>query len=103
MVSRLLRPFLKKKEPVKSSNGLKIAIIGYYVSEILDKKSFTEGHIEYAYRMLKLKRPTHLRQIIINEKNKRDLFEQDEDGSEVWKLTRTGEIYVSDQLPEQSE
>jgi hypothetical protein len=49
--------------------------------------------------MLSLKRPGHLRQIMINEKNERDLFEPDAEDKNQWHLTRSGKIFVSDQLP----
>lgn len=94
-----LSKFMEEKNP-GTANGNIIAVIGYYITDILGNGRFTEGQIEYAYKMLKLKRPAHLRQIMINEKNKRDLFEVDGEDSTQWGLTRTGEIYVSDVLPE---
>lgn len=94
-----LEKFMEEKKP-GTGNGNIIAVIGFYITDFLDNDSFTEGQIEYAYKMLKLKRPAHLRQIMINEKNKRDLFEADAEDSSLWSLTRTGEIYVSDLLPE---
>lgn len=94
-----LSVFIEDKNP-GTGNGNIIAVIGYYLTDILGNDNFTEGQIEYAYKMLKLKRPAHLHQIMINEKNKRDLFEPDPEDSSIWTLTRTGEIYVSDLLPE---
>ena len=92
-----LEDFIKEKNPGRP-NAEKIAVIGYYISEILGADKFSEGQIEYAYKMLKYKRPEHLRQIIINAKNEKDWFEPvDENG--VWALTRTGDIFVSDELP----
>lgn len=94
-----LSAFMEEKKP-GTGNGNIIAVMGFYITDLLGNDNFTEGQIEYAYKMLKLKRPAHLRQIMINEKNKRDLFEADAEDSTLWNLTRTGEIYVSDLLPE---
>lgn len=92
-----LDDFLAEKSPGRS-NSEKIVTIGYYISELLGEGQFAEGQIEYAYKMLKYKRPTHLHQIMINAKNDKDWFEQtDEAGT--WKLTRSGDIFVSDELP----
>jgi len=94
-----LTKFMEEKHP-GTGNGNIIAVMGFYITDLLGNDNFNEGQIEYAYKMLKLKRPGHLRQIMINEKNKRDLFEADAEDSTRWSLTRTGEIYVSDLLPE---
>ena len=93
-----LKEFLEEKEPGKSTGNI-IAVIAYFIVHIRKNNFFTEGNIDYAYRTLRLKkRPKHLRQIIINNKNQRDLFEEgDEDGH--WLLTRTGEIFVEEELP----
>ena len=94
-----LEDFMDAKKP-GSANGCKIAAIGYYITEFLENESFTEGQIEYAYRMLKLKRPAHLHQIMINTKNKKDWYEPVQDGeTNAWQMTRSGEIYVADELP----
>jgi len=93
-----LQALLEEKKP-GSANGEKIAVIGYYITELLGSPSFSEGQIEYAYKMLKFPRPTHLHQIIINVKNQNDWFEQVKDSSTCWTLTRSGEIFVSDALP----
>ena len=96
-----LKSFFDEKKPGKA-NGDRIAAIGYYITELLGNKTFSEGQIEYAYKMLKLDRPGHLHQIMLNNKSEKDYYEQtDENGN--WSLTRTGEIYVSDQLPAASE
>lgn len=96
-----LEDFLKEKKP--KSAGDVIAVIGYYLTQMKGASSFSEGNIDYAYRTLQLKgRPKHLHQIIINNKNQKDLFEQaGEDGT--WTLTRAGEIYVDEKLPTQDE
>lgn len=95
--TRSLEDFIKEKKPGRP-NAEKMLVIGYYISEVLGAKKFSEGQIEYAYKMLKYKRPEHLHQIMINAKNEKDWFEPvDENG--VWALTRTGDIFVSDDLP----
>lgn len=93
-----LKAFMDEKKP-GTKNGNIIVVIGYYLTEILGEKFFTLGQIEYAYKMLSLKRPGHLRQIMINEKNERDLYEPDAEDKSKWNLTRSGELFVSDQLP----
>ncbi|WP_041363790.1 hypothetical protein [Methylomonas methanica] len=90
---------MEEKKPGKG-NGNIIAVIGHYITEKLGEEHFSEGQVEYAYKMLNIKRPNHLRQIMINEKNKRDLFEPNAEDATKWQLTRAGEIFVSDQLPE---
>lgn len=94
-----LEAYIEEKKP-GTGNGNIIAVIGHYITEKLNEDSFSEGQIEYAYKMLKIKRPNHLRQIMINEKNKRDLFEPNAEDNTKWHLTRAGEIFVSDMLPE---
>lgn len=97
-----LEDFLVQKQPGEAA-GNRIVVIAYYIIELLKVSTFTEGNIEYAYKTLNLKnRPTHLRQIIINLKNERDWFEQDE-ASGTWRLTRSGEIFVSEKLPLKNE
>ena len=96
-----LEDFLKEKKP--RSAGDVIAVIGYYLTQMKGASTFSEGNIDYAYRTLQLKgRPKHLHQIIINNKNQKDLFEPaGDDGT--WMLTRAGEIYVDEKLPAKDE
>jgi hypothetical protein len=94
-----LKDFLDEKKPGENTGNV-IATIAYYIICMRKKPSFTEGNIDYAYRTVPIKgRPKHLRQIIINNKNQRDLFEEADE--ENWKLTRTGEIFVEEELPPQ--
>ena len=93
-----LSDFMNEKKP-GTSNGNIIAVVGYYITELLGNETFSEGQLEYAYKMLKLTRPKHLHQIMINEKNRNDYYEPDSENNTLWRLTRTGEIFVSDQLP----
>ncbi len=97
-----LEAFLNEKNPGKA-NGEKIVCIGFYITEILKIPVFTEGNIEYAYKMLKYSRPNHLHQIMLNTKSENDWFEQDSEISTSWKLTRSGEIFVSESLPKKTD
>lgn len=97
-----LQEFLDKKKP-GTANGPRIAVIGYYITEILGQDGFSEGQVEYAYKMLGLKRPNHLHQIMINNKNEKDYYEAKEGEESNWQLTRTGEIFVADNLPGNAE
>jgi len=93
-----LEDFLKEKNPGKTTANI-IAVIGYYITVLKGSPTFTEGNVDYAYRTLSISgRPAYLRQIMINAKNKQDFFEPAE-GDGVWKLTRTGEIFVDEKLP----
>ncbi|QQX76398.1 MULTISPECIES: hypothetical protein [Aequorivita] len=96
--------FLSKCPGADSNTGNKIAAIGYYIQFVRKLPYFTEGNVEFAYRILDLKgRPKFMRQIIINNKNTRDLFEPVEGVSGAWKLTRAAEIFVDEDLPTKSE
>ena len=46
-----LKDFFAEKKPGKA-NGPLIAVIGYYITEVLGDQSFSEGQVEYAYKML---------------------------------------------------
>lgn len=93
-----LSEFIDQKKP-GTANGPIIAVIGYYITELLGMEYFSEGQVEYAYKMLKIKRPNNLHQIMLNEKNRKDFFEPNPDDQSHWALTRGGEIFVSDNLP----
>lgn len=97
-----LEDFLEEKKP-GTANGPRIAVIGYYITEILGQDTFSEGQVEYAYKMLGVKRPNHLHQIMINNKNEKDYYESIEGNESSWQLTRSGEIFVADNLPSASE
>jgi len=97
-----INEFWEQKRPSKATGDI-VAVIGYYVQVIRGSEGFTEGNIDFAYRILNLKgRPKHLRQILINNKNRKDLFEEVEGKEGTWKLTRGGEIFVEEQLPSKS-
>lgn len=74
--------------------------IGYYITKINYQEYFTEGNIDYAYRILNLGgKPVHLKQIIYNLKNDRIWFKKVIDGGITgWRLTRQAEIYVEEKL-----
>lgn len=97
-----LSEFIEQKKPGKA-NGPIIAVIGYYITELLGMDFFSEGQVEYAYKILKIKRPNNLHQIMLNEKNRKDFFEPNPDDQSHWALTRSGEIFVSDSLPVKNE
>ncbi len=98
--SPTLEEFINQKSPGKTA-GKVIVVIAYYMQQIKNLPTFTEGNIEYAYKILSLpSRPIYIRQIIINMKNKNQWFEESEDGLS-WKLTRVGEVFVKEKLPSQ--
>lgn len=95
---KTLKQLFDEKKPGKSTTD-RIVTIGFYLNYILKKTSFTDGNIDYAYRVLKLdRRPRHLRQVITNIKNENALIEVG-DVDKSWRLSRNGEIYVEEDLP----
>lgn len=93
-----LEAFFASKSPGKDT-GERIAVIGYYLTKVLGHESFSEGQIDYAYRELELKgKPIFLRQIILNNKNQKAIFEEAAD-TKNWVLSRKGEILVDEKLP----
>lgn len=97
-----LEKFMEEKSP-GTANDQRVAVIGYYLTELLGNEYFTEGQVEYAYKMLKLARPGNLHQILLNAKNRKDFFESHPDDNYKWALTRGCEIFVSDKLPIENE
>lgn len=98
-----LKAFFDEKK-VGKNNGERIAVIGYYITEVLGNEHFTEGQIEYSYKILGLDRPGHLHQIMLNNKTQKDYYEQAEGGELThWVMTRGGDIFVADELPKNSE
>lgn len=96
-----LKEFFEQKKPGKSASK-RILAVGYYVTHYANQEEFSEGNIEYAYKALNLTgRPAHLHQIIINQKNEKGWFDE---GSitDNWKISRIGEIFVDEHLPEKS-
>jgi len=95
-----LESFFVEKKP-GSSNAEKIVVIAYYITELMGMDSFSDGQIEFAFKMLKIKRPTHLRQIITNAKNSNDWFDKFDESLD-WELTRGDELFVNDELPREN-
>ncbi|MEP3836930.1 MAG: zinc ribbon domain-containing protein [Algibacter sp.] len=87
-----LEKFLESIGNPKSTNE-RILAIGYYISEICGTNSFSDGNVDFAYKVLKLdNRPTLLRQTIANVKN-RDFWIEKAEGKS-WKLSRIGELHI---------
>jgi hypothetical protein len=95
-----LEDFFSRKKP-GLGNPNRIVTIAYYITKINHQEYFTEGNIDYAYRILNLSgKPVHLKQVIINLKNDRIWFQKVLDGGTAgWRLTRQAEIYVEEKLP----
>jgi hypothetical protein len=94
-----LKEFFDQKKPGKNA-GKRIAVISYYMKQIKNIPIFTEGNIDYAYKTLSLtERPVHIYQIIVNNKNTNGWFDEAKDDNG-WVLTRPGEIFVEEKLPE---
>lgn len=87
-----LEKFLESIGSPKSTNEIVLAI-GYYIIEICGSSSFSDGNVDFAYKVLKLdNRPTLLRQTISNVKN-RDFWIEKAEGKS-WKLSRIGELHI---------
>ncbi|QNF35115.1 zinc ribbon domain-containing protein [Adhaeribacter swui] len=95
-----LESFFREKNP-GYGNPNRIVTIAYYITKLNHQEYFTEGNIDFAYRILNLGgKPAHLKQIIINLKNERIWFQKILDQSvNGWKLTRQAELFVEEKLP----
>lgn len=90
-----LEDFFAEKKPGSTSRE-RILVIAYYIKNILEVDSFSDGNVEYAYKALSLKnKPIHLRQVITNIKN--DQLEIDSVGAN-WVISRIGEKFVDEKL-----
>lgn len=98
-----LEEFFSQKQP-GNGNPNRIVAIAYYITKVNHQEYFTEGNIDYAYRILNLAgKPAHLKQIIVNLKNDRIWFQKVIDRTTSgWKLTRQGEIYVEEKMKSDS-
>jgi len=96
-----LENFFKEKAP-GDNTGFRILVIAYYITRTNGSEYFTDGNIEYAYRALNLNaRPNFLYQTIINLAKDKVWFEKlDIKEKNAWKLSRIGESFVEDKLPE---
>jgi len=95
-----LENFFNRKKPGTSTPNRLVAM-GYYITKINGQDYFTEGHIDFAYRLLNLSgKPIHLTQVITNLKNEKVWFQRIKQGDiSGWRLTRQAEIYVEEKLP----
>lgn len=95
-----LESFFRRKKP-GNGNPNRIVTIAYYITRVNHQEYFTEGNIDFAYRILNLTgKPVHLKQVITNLKNDRIWFQKVHDrGTSGWKLTQQAEIYVEEKLP----
>ncbi|HLO43243.1 MAG TPA: zinc ribbon domain-containing protein [Leadbetterella sp.] len=90
-----LSDFMKERG-IDDNTANRILAIAYYIINICKLSSFSEGNIEYAYKVLSLnKRPLHLHQTILNAKIRNLWFDQDESSGK-WKLTRAGEVHFDE-------
>lgn len=83
-----------------ASHSRRIAIVGYYLTQILGREYFTEGNIEFAYKVLKINRPKYVRQACIDAKNQQQYLETVDRGEgepSAWNVSRLGQIYVEDE------
>jgi hypothetical protein len=97
-----LKDFLDDKKATDSPPKTILAV-GYYITHFKKASEFSEGNIEFTYKALRLTgRPLHLHQTIINKKNKEVWFEQGSDSNH-WKLSRIGELFVEESMPEKAE
>jgi hypothetical protein len=96
-----LEELFKEKAPGKNT-AFRLLLIAYYIMKVNESDHFTEGNVDYAYRILNLNsRPNFLHQTLLNLASQKVWFEQlEEKGKGTWKLTRIGEIFVEDKLPE---
>jgi len=95
-----LESFFTRKKPGTSTPN-RLVTMGYYITKINGQDYFTEGHIDFAFRLLNLSgKPIHLTQVITNLKNERVWFQRVKQGDILgWRLTRQAEIYVEEKLP----
>lgn len=90
-----LSDFFKERK-IDDNTANRILAIAYYIVNICKLNSFSEGNIEYAYKVLNLnKRPLHLHQTILNAKIRKLWFDQDESSGK-WKLARAGEVHFEE-------
>ncbi|MFH1840163.1 MAG: hypothetical protein ABH849_03365 [Nanoarchaeota archaeon] len=93
-----LKEFFNEKRPGES-NYERILVIGHYVTKILRDSEFSEGNVEFAYKILKLKpRPQDLHQTHIDIKNKKRWIDNGTDSSH-WVISRIGENEIETEMP----
>ena len=90
-----LDDFIKERN-VSKSTGYTILAIAYYITKHCTTK-FSDGNVEYAFKLLKLTPPLHLRQTITNLKTKNLWFDINDDST--WTLTRAGDTDFEKRFP----
>ena len=96
-----LKDFFEQKSP-RAAAAEYIAVVGYYVTKYNGQEYFTEGNVEFAYRILGLgKPPLKMHQSFIDAKNKKFYVEESsvEGVGGAWELQRIGEQFVEHNLP----
>jgi hypothetical protein len=88
--------FIGQKNP--QSHKEIITCIAFYLKRYLNISEFDEGHISYAYLVIKRKRPEAFHQAFIDTKNTTRWIMSGE-GATKWSLYSIGEDYVEHDLP----
>jgi hypothetical protein len=97
-----LNEFFFQRVPDKPRQKDRVVLIAYYIQHIKKLPSFSEGNIDYGYKILGITdRPAHIYQMLIDNKNALGWFEKASDGKN-WTLMRPGEIFV-EKLPVQQD
>lgn len=93
-----LQSFVEEKKPTVSSFD-RITVFGYYITNILKQDEFSEGNIEFAYKVLGLSgRPKHLHQAFLDTKCRKGWVEQGNTANH-WTISRLGVIEIEDKMP----
>jgi hypothetical protein len=89
-----LNEFFSQRIPSNARQKDRVVLIAYYIQHIKNLPSFSEGNIDYGYKILGITdRPANIYQMLIDNKNAFGWFEKTSDGKS-WTLMRPGEIYV---------
>jgi hypothetical protein len=89
-----LNEFFSQRIPSKPRQKDRVVLIAYYIQHIKKLPSFSEGNIDYGYKILGITdRPANIYQMLIDNKNAFGWFEKASDGKG-WTLMRPGEIYA---------
>lgn len=98
-----LEEFFHEKISDNNTTREKLLVIAYYVQCIRNLPSFSEGNIDYGYKVLDVRdRPVRIYQMIIDSKNDKGWYEKADDGKN-WKLTQAGQLYVDRKLPSEQD
>lgn len=95
---KTLAKLFDEKKPGENT-GARILLIAYYIIKINKSEYFTEGNIDFAYRVLGLnKRPNFLHQTLLNLVSRKVWLNQIEGKEGAWSITRIGESFVDDKM-----